>query len=226
MKSVRKRHGSIWMVTLFVLAWACGGSGGSPTAPESVETNGIVTGEAKCGVPPCGGGGGGGDGGGNNKAEDIEWRVSASGSLRANEQTRSLASDTSMRFDRYRFVSDNVDFEQLQRATEYPDAAICFSDTFYSGDDLIVEQNPKTGEYLAVYRFAGQRLDLSRPITYEIVFRELQLVTGSWPPQVGTTELSGARYDVAGVAQRNNTCNGSGTLPDGAVTFTLVGSVP
>ncbi len=84
----------------------------------------------------------------------------------------------------------------------------------------------KSGEYNAAYRFGGQRLDQSRPITYEIVFRNLQLVSGSWPPQVGTTELSGAEYDVAGVAQKNNTCRGSGTLPEGAVTFTLVGSVP
>lgn len=225
MTSVRNKHGLVGAIGLLVLAWACGGGGGSPTSPESVETNGIATGEAKCGVPPCGGGGGGG-GGGDNQAADIEWTVSASGSLRANAQTRTLSSSASMRFDRYQFVSDNVDFEQLQTATEYSGAAICFSDAFYTADDLIVEQHPKSGEYNAVYRFGGQRLDQSRPITYEIVFRNLQLVSGSWPPQVGTTELSGAEYDVAGVAQKNNTCNGSGTLPDGAVTFTLVGGVP
>lgn len=227
MTSVRKSHLLLWAASLAVLVWACGGGSGSPTAPASFDETGVFQGEAKCATPPCGGGnaGGGGGGGSKNNQDEIVWTISASGALSAPGQSRSLAPAESMRFDDFTFASGNSGFEQLA-TTGHEGFAICFSDTFYTADDLIIERDPKTNELHAVYRFGGQRLDGSREITYEIVFRQLQIRDGSWIPGVGSNVFSTDQYDVRGVAQKNNTCSGSGTLPLGEVEFTLVGAAP
>lgn len=217
MRDVRKSQIVVWAATLAVLVWACGGSGGSPTAPASFEEGGIEQVSGNMGPPP----------GKGNKGEDVDWMLSASGPFPGAPRSYSMPSASSMTFSSF-----NMNMDAMLGETEIADANVCFADTFWTADNLEIAADRKDPSQLEVtYKFGGYRLDgavAGNEITYEIVFTGVSAASGdyspAWPPQVGTVTLTGTAYQVRGVAQRNNTCNGVGSLPAGnPMTLTLCG---